>query len=294
MFGTLLVHSSAFGQTAGPSNPNENVTTAYKILNQTNNSTLTIQTDLPSYKLGNTIVLTGHITNLQSSSAITIRVFNPSQNLISVSQILPSSDGSFTKTILTVLPLWSESGTYTIVTQYGKYIQTSTTFSYIGQSSSSITVTTDKPSYSYGNTILISGKVQGDILQNVPMSIRIVTPSGNLVIADQLSVGSDGTFSRTISSSGSSWSDAGTYQIVVQYGSSDRTSQTTFQFSGTNTSPTPTPQPTPSSSTTISTPSKIPNWVKGVFSFYAQGNLSDDDLIKALQFLIQQGIIKVN
>lgn len=41
-------------------------------------------------------------------------------------------------------------------------------------------------------------------------------------------------------------------------------------------------------------PSKIPNWVKSIFRYYAQGNLSDDDLIKALQFLIKQGIIKVN
>ena len=39
---------------------------------------------------------------------------------------------------------------------------------------------------------------------------------------------------------------------------------------------------------------KIPNWVKSVFGYYAQGNLSDDDLIKALQFLIQQGIIKIS
>ncbi|MHB8602740.1 MAG: hypothetical protein ACYC6W_03555 [Nitrosotalea sp.] len=37
----------------------------------------------------------------------------------------------------------------------------------------------------------------------------------------------------------------------------------------------------------------IPHWVKAVFGYYAQGNLSDEDLIKALQFLIQQGIIKL-
>lgn len=41
------------------------------------------------------------------------------------------------------------------------------------------------------------------------------------------------------------------------------------------------------------TPSKIPTWVKAIFGYYAQGNLSDDDLIKALEFLIKQGILKV-
>jgi hypothetical protein len=55
----------------------------------------------------------------------------------------------------------------------------------------------------------------------------------------------------------------------------------------------PTPPPSPVNSTSIPSTQKIPNWVKGIFSFHAQGNLSDDDLIKALQFLIQQGIIKV-
>jgi hypothetical protein len=39
---------------------------------------------------------------------------------------------------------------------------------------------------------------------------------------------------------------------------------------------------------------EIPNWVKGVFNFYAEGKLSDGDLIKALQFLIKQGIINVS
>lgn len=38
---------------------------------------------------------------------------------------------------------------------------------------------------------------------------------------------------------------------------------------------------------------KIPSWVKTLFTFYAEGGISDDDLINALQFLIQQGIIAV-
>ena len=46
-------------------------------------------------------------------------------------------------------------------------------------------------------------------------------------------------------------------------------------------------------STPITIPAKIPNWVKGVFGYYAQGKLSDADIISALQFLIQQGIIKI-
>ena len=37
----------------------------------------------------------------------------------------------------------------------------------------------------------------------------------------------------------------------------------------------------------------IPDWVKTIFIFYAEGNITDKDLIGALQYLIQQGVIKV-
>jgi hypothetical protein len=49
------------------------------------------------------------------------------------------------------------------------------------------------------------------------------------------------------------------------------------------------PEQTPQINGTV-----IPNWVKGIFNFYAEGKLSDGDLIKALQFLVQQGIVKLS
>ena len=50
----------------------------------------------------------------------------------------------------------------------------------------------------------------------------------------------------------------------------------------------PAPIPTPPGE-----PAAIPKWVKGIFGMYAQGQLSDNDLVQALQFLIKQGIIRV-
>lgn len=55
-----------------------------------------------------------------------------------------------------------------------------------------------------------------------------------------------------------------------------------------------TPIPTPVNSTSIPwIPTKTPNWVKNIYNFYAQGDISNDELNKALQFLIKQGIIKL-
>jgi len=92
-------------------------------------STVTIKTDLSNYKTGDTIVITGHVTNLNSASAVTIRIVNPSQNLVLVTQIVPSSDGSFTTTATTNGSLWQPSGTFTVIAQYGSAnIMSQTTF----------------------------------------------------------------------------------------------------------------------------------------------------------------------
>ncbi len=65
----------------------------------------------------------------------------------------------------------------------------------------------------------------------------------------------------------------------------------------TNSIPTPVNPTDPTNPAPIPTPpgepAHIPNWVKGIFGMYAQGQLSDNDLVQALQFLIKQGIIRV-
>lgn len=43
----------------------------------------------------------------------------------------------------------------------------------------------------------------------------------------------------------------------------------------------------------LKTKQKIPEWVKEVFTFYSNGQIGDDELIQAIQFLIKEGIIKV-
>ena len=39
---------------------------------------------------------------------------------------------------------------------------------------------------------------------------------------------------------------------------------------------------------------KIPDWVKNIFGWYANDQVSEDEMISALQFLIKEGIIKVD
>ena len=98
-----------------------------------------------------------------------------------------------------------------------------------GQTSlNSITVTTDKTSYSDGNTILISGKVSEQL--NVPISIIIKDTSQHVVFIGQVNPNPDNTYSTQAVAGGSLWTSAGTYEIDVTYASSDRTAKAIFDF----------------------------------------------------------------
>jgi hypothetical protein len=42
------------------------------------------------------------------------------------------------------------------------------------------------------------------------------------------------------------------------------------------------------------TKQKIPNWVRNIFVWYAQDQVSEDELLNAIKFLVQQDIIKLD
>ncbi len=57
--------------------------------------------------------------------------------------------------------------------------------------------------------------------------------------------------------------------------------------------PTLEPEPTPQSEPTNSTTNKIPEWVKDIFLWYSQDQISEDEIISAIQYLVNEGIIKL-
>ena len=97
-----------------------------------------------------------------------------------------------------------------------------------------ITVTTDKTSYNDGDKLTISGTTQ-DYISGTPVSVIVRNPIGNVVQIAQVDLGSDRTYSTTITVGGSTlWQAAGTYEVDVQFGSKDRSAKTTFEFTGSN------------------------------------------------------------
>jgi len=134
VFSVSLVIHPVNGQ-VGPPNPNANVTTAYKLLQNSTHSTtppIIVTTDLKSYNQGDTIIVKGAVRELENETAITVRVLSSLKNLISVAQLSPSTDGGFSKTFIATGPLWKDAGNYTVIANYGKYTQANATFYYAG------------------------------------------------------------------------------------------------------------------------------------------------------------------
>ena len=97
-----------------------------------------------------------------------------------------------------------------------------------------IVVSTDKPSYSDGDTIIISGEIK-NMIPGDQLSILIQSPNGNLVALDQLTVGVDNQFSTEIKVGGKLMKTEGTYSIKIQY--REQSALTSFEFGGTVSTP---------------------------------------------------------
>ena len=100
-----------------------------------------------------------------------------------------------------------------------------------GQIQTPIVVTTDKSTYSDGESIMVTGEVKA-LLGGEALSLIVKAPNGNIVSIAQLTVGSDKKFSTELTAGGSLMRAEDTYTIIVQYGTQSRTAETTFSFEG--------------------------------------------------------------
>ena len=98
-----------------------------------------------------------------------------------------------------------------------------------GQLQSSIVITTDKPSYAEGETIVVSGEVR-DLLGGIPVALVLKSPSGSIVSIDQIAIGADKKFSTEFKAGGLIKTE-GTYTISATFGNNPETIAT-FEFGG--------------------------------------------------------------
>ena len=85
---------------------------------------LTLSTDSSSYEKGTTIEVSGLISDYDTSDPlkayqITLRVVDPKNNIVTVSQFDPNDDGTFSTSINSDGPTWKFDGDYVIMLNYG-------------------------------------------------------------------------------------------------------------------------------------------------------------------------------
>ena len=85
---------------------------------------LTLSTDSSSYEKGTTIEVSGLISDYDVSDPlkvyqITLRVVDPKNNIVTVSQFDPNDDGSFSTSVNSNGPTWKFDGDYVIMLNYG-------------------------------------------------------------------------------------------------------------------------------------------------------------------------------
>ena len=95
-----------------------------------------VETDASQYTSGSEIKISGMVDNPEHGSAVTIKIRAPNNNLVSIAQINPDSDGVFSTTIAASGPTWKEPGDYTVeanhvsgnmITQFEFFIPSSNT-----------------------------------------------------------------------------------------------------------------------------------------------------------------------
>jgi hypothetical protein len=85
------------------------------------NPALPISTNIDIASNGATVTITGSVKDYDSSSGkgLTFIITSPDNNIVGIGQLTPSSDGSFSKSIVAGGPLWKLNGDYTFEFHYG-------------------------------------------------------------------------------------------------------------------------------------------------------------------------------
>ncbi|HEX7031374.1 MAG TPA: PEFG-CTERM sorting domain-containing protein [Nitrososphaera sp.] len=96
----------------------------------------------------------------------------------------------------------------------------------VAYAQTTLTVETDKDSYTSGEEITISGQLETTSI-NQPILIQVLDPQGNRDRIDQVDVAADGSYTYTFRSGGLMNTD-GEYTVVVSYGNTME--ESTFQF----------------------------------------------------------------
>lgn len=94
---------------------------------------LSVETDQDLYTQDNTVTITGFIRNLETTYQVdvTILIQDSRNNIVSIDQLTPNTDGTFETSFVASGPLWKAAGEFTVKAKYGGQ-EAVTTFEFLG------------------------------------------------------------------------------------------------------------------------------------------------------------------
>ena len=141
-----------------------------------------------------------------------------------------------------------------------------------------VEISTNQESYSLGESVIFTGSVN-KYDEDRSLRITIFDSSKNLISTKKTPVDTYGKFSYTVDLN-EKFSD-GKFIVKSQYGNSKSTVNTSsfLIVSGT-----------PS---TMESSNEIPVWIKNNAGWWADGSIDDSSFVQGIQFLVQEGFMKI-
>ena len=197
-----------------------------------------ITTDKPDYFHKESIKITGIFSNFPDK-IISLLVKNPLNSVVTIETVKTNAMGAFEKILDSSGSLWKYDGDYAITVIGHPHINTKITltggvdytplYSTPQLSSKSVTITTDKKSYSKGDTIQIMGTV-GSLYSGTPVSVITKSPDGKVISIIQSKIDENKRFFVKFTDRNTLMQTSGTYTITAQYGTVNRSAMTTFDY----------------------------------------------------------------
>ena len=250
--------------------------------------------EIPYTPWGNTdyekIKIFGTVVEPRSATWAYLTITEPDGKTSEVTAIA-SGDGTYESYILICC---NKLGKYTVSAEWKGHYLGIVEFDVVQKSRSIVispivVIETTKPSYKTGDNIFIVGNVENPI-PNEDIELFITNPNGQKIWFDQLVPSSSGDFS-TWTGTSKIGIQSGTYTITGKY-LVDASDSATFEITANLSN----------ISESLSEPEdlvqesikKVPDWVRNTFIWYGEERISEDELLNAIKFLVNQGIIIID
>jgi len=120
---------------------------------------LNLKADKPLYAQGGLVVITGLVKNIDTAGSgdVAVIVRAPDNNIVTIDQIHPNSDGSFQLSFKADGPQFKTAGTYTVSANFSA-LKSSITFEFTGGTGKVVSGGTPQPTTCPSGQILVNGK----------------------------------------------------------------------------------------------------------------------------------------